>query len=882
MNDENIRRQLGALPIVPTKDGRWSRPTKVYRRTDDLVKVLGEAMHLWLDASRVPDARSIHTFIDNIGLRRSPMAEHLVERMLFIAENYQPTEDTKRASAEAFYALCDHYEEWKEKPFFLAALKQLSGMKCFPAESDTESWFSASELYAPYRSEAFRSQAKILDFKNPARLKTDLLDELKVTINPETSLVIGHLQHCVKIGAQPHVLTYQVLNERAQRADPEISTLADSRCIYVESQASFVRPNQLYWSPQQLGRYAFTIPSNLETFKPLFDAIGVKSSPEGRDYIDILLDIIGEHFEQSKPVTGADRAVYEACLRGIAESDERAELSTADIRRLQEAPTILNLIGQPTYPDEVLLQDSEWHASFFNEELERALCKPDPELRPFLEKTGVRRLSERAEVTLEFVDGYPVEEPKLASTLLERIDILARLLHDKPTSVRLKIQNALSELTAVSYEVVRIQASVKISNNWVTAPPSPTCAFYKLDEHQLILTRPIGERGWSHILNAIFHQLMPDEPGSEISKLTLSLRPLMTMSVEAAHLELTDAGIPYLETDSYCGEFDDLASSNLEVMGSTEDHGDLPVTDQETIATETLKIGEQEPDSRKNRPTDEPTTTTLQMQTPHQQHGTEGMDAPNKDADAATHSAGNIYSKNTSTRDNITKAPRSKHKEQWDRRLLSYVRQMQENGSDINEQNSPSAHNLAVEAVARAAVCAYEKARGRVAEQMAQTHPGYDIISRNPQTGEERLIEVKGINGEWNQTGVGLSRLQFSEAQNYGDRYWLYVVEFVANPEQTRIHPICSPATQVTSFMFDGNWRDAVAEVDTDPALLFIVGAKVKHQTLGVGRIESMELRGVTRLMSIRFKSCGQRKVTLNLQAMSVIEEDDEDDNNHS
>jgi len=58
VNDENIRRQLGALPIVPTKDGRWSRPTKVYRRTDDLVKVLGEAMHLWLDASRVPDARS--------------------------------------------------------------------------------------------------------------------------------------------------------------------------------------------------------------------------------------------------------------------------------------------------------------------------------------------------------------------------------------------------------------------------------------------------------------------------------------------------------------------------------------------------------------------------------------------------------------------------------------------------------------------------------------------------------------------------------------------------------------------------------------------------------------------------------------------------------
>ena len=48
--------------------------------------------------------------------------------------------------------------------------------------------------------------------------------------------------------------------------------------------------------------------------------------------------------------------------------------------------------------------------------------------------------------------------------------------------------------------------------------------------------------------------------------------------------------------------------------------------------------------------------------------------------------------------------------------------------------------------MAREAVCAYEKERGRVPEQMAQTHPGYDIISRNPVTGEDRFIEVKGVN----------------------------------------------------------------------------------------------------------------------------------------
>lgn len=881
VNDESIRLLLRELPIIPTKDGNWSRPTKTYRRTDDLVKVLGDATSLWLDDTRIPNTRSVHSFIDSIGLRSSPMAEHLVERMIFIAEKYPPTEDANRSSSYAFYVLCDHYDEWKEKPFFRTSIRRLSGMKCFPAEGDTENWYLSSDLYAPYRAEAFRSQAKILDFKNTIRLKTDLLQDLNVTINPEINLVLGHLQHCVNTGLQPHVLTYQVLNEHAQRSDPHIAILAESRCIYVESQKNFVRPNQLYWLPQQLGRYAFTIPGILETFKPLFTAIGVKNTPEGRDYIDILLDIVGEYYEQSKPISGVDRSVYETCLIGIAASDEQDEISVSDIQRLQEAPSILNLSGHPTHPDEVLLQDSEWHVGFFNEDLDRALCKAAPELWPLIEKVGVRRLSESTEVTLEMVDGHQIDEPLIAKKLIERIDILARLLHDKPTMVKQKVRCALSELTSVSYELVHIQASVNVGGDWVSAPPTPVYAFYDINKRQLILTRPIGDRSWSHALNAIFHQLMPKESGSEISKLTLSLRPLMSMSVEEAHSELTDAGIPHLDIESSAVQIDDLTSSSLEDMGGAIDPSYQPESNQNSSTGETSQVGESnlDPMDSKQRTSESHISDKYVQPTQQNQRNTRSADIPNKDYIPTEHST--IHSsKEAPTSDPQTRKPRPKHKEQWDRRLLSYVRQKQENSSDTDSQDKPSEHNLAVEVVSRAAVCAYEKARGRIAEQMAQTHPGYDIISRDSLTGVERFIEVKGVNGEWNQTGVGLSRLQFSNAQDYGDRYWLYVVEFVSDPEHTRIYPICSPATQVTSFMFDGNWRDAVAEVDTDPALLFIVGARVKHQNLGIRRIQSVELRGLTRFMSIKFESCGQRKVTLNLQTMSVIEEDD--DNNHS
>jgi hypothetical protein len=880
VNDEKTRRLLGSLPIVPTQDGRWSRPTNTYRRTDGLVRVLGEATHLWLDTSRVPNARSVHNFIDSLGIRRSPIAQHLVARMRFVAENYLPTENARRASSEAFYVLCDHYEEWKEKPFFHAAINDLSKIACFPADGDTESWHLASALYAPYRAEAFSSQASILDFRNTVRLKTELLADLDITINPETKLVIDHLHYCIQTGVQPHVSTYQVLNERAQRSDALISTLAGSRCIYVESQKVFVRPNQLYWSPQQLGRYAFTIPGNLETFKPLFTAIGVKNAPDGQDYIDILLDIIGEYFEQSKSLVGADRSVYEACLMGMATSDEREEIDDQYMRRLQEAPTILNLMWQPTHPDEVLLQDSEWHTGFFNGELDRALCKPAPELWPLLEKIGVRRLSESADVALELVDGAKSDEPELAERLMERIEIIARLLHDKPTTIKQKVRKALSELDAVSYELVRIQASVRVGGNQVSAPPCAAQAFYDIDKRQLILARPVGDRSWPHVLNAIFHQLMPEESGSEISKLTLSVRPLMTMSVEEAHRELTDAGIPYLDVENGSGQADDLTSSSLDDIGSMTEPVYQPQSKPNTTPSDAPKGSESTPDrASTSRPTGETHTGRKEATPPGQaQQRTRSSDSQERSTEADKKFTAPGAGKGTLIDDKHPNKRRAQHKEQWDRRLLSYVRKRQSESTDGEEQDGSSKHNLAVEAVARAAVCAYENARGRVAEQMAQTHPGYDIISRNPLTGEDRFIEVKGVNGEWNQTGVGLSRLQFSNAQDYGDRYWLYVVEFVSDPQHTRVHPIRSPATQVTSFMFDGNWRDAAADERADPTLAFIQGARVNHQHYGLGRIESVELRGSTRVMSIEFVTSGRRMVTLNLHAMTVVEEDDDND----
>lgn len=526
----------------------------------------------------------------------------------------------------------------------------------------------------------------------------------------------------------------------------------------------------------------------------------------------------------------------------------------------------------------MLLQDSEWHAGFFGGELDQALCKPAPELWTFIEEVGVKRLSESAHVNLEFVDGPEADESAIAEKLMERMDVLARLLHDKPTTVRRKIRESLSNLNAISHDLVRIQASVDVAGDQATAPPASAQAFYDLEDGRLILARPVSDRSWAHILNALFHQLMPEESGSEVSKLTLSVRPLMGITIEDAHRELSDAGIPYLDAEVINTE--DLTSPDLDEMG-----GDMEPTgpDEDGMTSES---GENS-DEFKNHSggtNQKPRPEELGQQggktSSDQSGGEDGDGIPQQDAGdqdgSATREGGRARPGYGERR---TKKSRPKHKEQWDRRLLSYVRQRQEDSSDIGDGEGLSEHNLAVEAVTREAVCAYEKERGRVAEQMAQTHPGYDIISRNPVTGEERFIEVKGVNGEWNQTGVGLSRLQFSNAQDYGDRYWLYVVEFAADPEHIRVHPIRSPATQVTAFMFDGNWREAVTDERADPTSLFVPGARIHHQDMGYGEIRDVVTRGNSKLLTVMFdgKPHATPNVNLNLHRMRILDDADGD-----
>ncbi|GJQ27846.1 MAG: helicase [Phycisphaerae bacterium] len=110
-------------------------------------------------------------------------------------------------------------------------------------------------------------------------------------------------------------------------------------------------------------------------------------------------------------------------------------------------------------------------------------------------------------------------------------------------------------------------------------------------------------------------------------------------------------------------------------------------------------------------------------------------------------------------------------------------------------RNAPDVRNLRpdyeTEATAMRVVMEHEQASGRQAFDVHEKNLGYDITSLDVNSGELRLIEVKGIGG--NAGSVLLTPNEHRVAQDRRDCYWLYVVTN-CNTEPTLFPPIKDPA----------------------------------------------------------------------------------------
>ena len=111
------------------------------------------------------------------------------------------------------------------------------------------------------------------------------------------------------------------------------------------------------------------------------------------------------------------------------------------------------------------------------------------------------------------------------------------------------------------------------------------------------------------------------------------------------------------------------------------------------------------------------------------------------------------------------------------------------------EREAPEINNLRPNAVtertAMRVVMAHESARGCQVSDVHQQNLGYDVTSLNPQSGELRLIEVKGLAAA--RGDILLSPNERRVAEDRPDCYWLYVVTNCAADPQLQ-EPIANPA----------------------------------------------------------------------------------------
>jgi hypothetical protein len=141
-------------------------------------------------------------------------------------------------------------------------------------------------------------------------------------------------------------------------------------------------------------------------------------------------------------------------------------------------------------------------------------------------------------------------------------------------------------------------------------------------------------------------------------------------------------------------------------------------------------------------------------------------------------------------------------------RLISYV--SPEGATSDESKSNSTTRRKKIGQLGVDLVVDFEKKRNRDAIEMdaiQANNKGFDVKSvDNNNLADIRYIEVKATSGLWDsENPAQMHKKQFEMAQEYGENYWLYVVEQVESADP-KIYRIQNPANRVDAFMFDHGW----------------------------------------------------------------------------
>jgi hypothetical protein len=915
--------RLRDLDFVRTRASTFRRPGECYYWTAALAAILGDEPTNWVDSSWMPSsttgAQVQDLFEGRLGMPVTVTARHIVDRIEGLAREGTIDEIAERL-APIVRHMIDRWPRFDEDD--LEIFRELQDLEFLPAVvngmRDQENLYLPSEVYRAGRAPGFDSQVPIIDL-SPLRAANavvrELLDLLDAPEEPETSVVVAHLQHCMANDIAPSELTYAILNERVEGNDDvaSIRELEDSPFIYDRKLERFLLPNEVFWLPPPFKDYWWRASDRMGQRSALFTLLGVKDEPSVEDYVALMLRIAS-----SANLTVEDIEIHRRCVGRVCEALESGEPGLNDaLHAIRSDCSLLTVDGEPIWPEDAIWLDQEHLAEPFGTELNGFLVLPPDVLRTsaarLFQQLQVPPLSDVARLRLaDRPDGTTATgETEL---LNDRADLILWLAPN-PAS-RTALRRILQQIELRHTDTLRVQAEIRSFEPPVTSAVSEVPAFYDVDTGALYVI-DIRERiNWPAAFRAIFAEVEHLAPLADIKPLVTTATLIMrSADRDEAEQALIEAGYraPVLGDDIISGEVldegedleldvseaDDLSDEDEGV--SLEDEGEFGNSRNDTIE---YREHDEECDGEGGHRSQEceanTTSSNNGMNTgtsngsaaqngqlflgsggsnvndgrPDQEYkskaGTGGIGKaepstkPTSGAGQGTHTLGNRTIGHGSDGSRERRARTS--------RMRTYVGHASDQGPDgITTSNSQDDINALVDLAAVKAAMKYEEQRGWRPEEQPHNNPGYDIVSHGP-VGERRLIEVKGLENEWTGRGVKLSHVQFGMAQSHPHEYWIYVVERARELGNQRVNAIGNPFQKVDEYWFDDAWRALSDEGVSAQQLNVVVGAKVRHQLWGTGRIIDVQKGGIATKVKIDFGYEGVKFVPFN-SSLTLVED---------
>ncbi|HLL06899.1 MAG TPA: DUF3883 domain-containing protein [Myxococcaceae bacterium] len=835
---DSIWSSLRSRSIIPSADGRRLAMKELYHPdATEVVEVLGPLAHRPAPSLLGDDKQERAHWLEWLRLDRQIRVGDLLERVMQLVAQASVT-GTASVEAALLRVLqhLDDEERWKRLHGWQAHGKgptlaqKLASLAWLPAVSGDQKAVRAAGFVTPadqlYRpSQMFplslqhqvASQAPLLAIRPHGKLCEDLELPTEVPLG----LAIAHLRYVRDLWERPghgglnrktvHNMSKEFLNRIGQPSQAPVAAqypglldeLAGEPCVWHAE-------TQRFWMP---GHVFLQRIRGLEPLRVHADAtdaeaaglerLGVRALPGPEDYVSFLHELAALYAGKTLP-EDVKRSVLWAWVRLAEEESEVA---------LQGHPPVLTRGGALVQPHRVLEDDAPWWSGRLKDAVIPLLAPDLPVGAARI--AGVRRASEEiVEVLLQEASHPHAKVAALAAEFAQHLSRhelqrgLLRLLvhtHDSAHNIHGLEQTADDALALRVVASSTLRTALRCSSLSREELFGEGEADSLLDGNCLLLALMDRETA-AHELASVINRRLPQE---------LRLQDLSALeAILRCPPEMIEAVLDRRRIRARAPEPKALDLSDLDPTREAEQSSDTTVPADEDEGKEaghpSAPDGAPEP-ARGSRhaqasPQGSPAAPESQQATPA--HDGLQIVRPTRGSFSATST--------TSSGPPITPGDGTSHVSTPQRRgrLRSYLHRA---GSSFSPGlgTAPEA-SIAINLAALQYVSRDALNHGCQVSAPSPSHPGYTVQIEVPGEAAPRCVAVRGLTGAWDRAGIPLTRTELREAQDKGDRYWLYVVEYALDSEKLVVTRVQDPWGKVDEFRFDDGWRDAA---DVPPRL---------------------------------------------------------------